>query len=182
MSGIFSNIAAKIAANKFSRAITGWGLWLLSSWLYDDIFYPAIIAWLGVFAGGLIAASIAIAICWIWLKLTLASDKEWFNMKILRKIQRIIYWAARVAKYFHVKASWVDKAEYAVTFLLLSFKFDPIITTLYFRYEDKTKVITRRDKKIFWWSAILSNAYWILISWGLVKFLKFAWKTIQASL
>lgn len=124
-------------------------------------------------------ASTAIAICWVWLKFALASDKEWFDMKILRKIQRIIYWSARIAKYFHVKASWADKSEYVITFLLLTLQFDPMITTLYFRYEDKTKVITKRDKKIFWWSAIPSNAYWIARSWGLVALLRLAWEHVQ---
>lgn len=181
MSGIFTKIAAKVAATKVSRTLASWAAWLASSWLYDELLYPAVIAWLGVWVGGfLIMAPLAIALCWIWLKLTIASDEEWFDMKAIRKIQRIIFWAAKLVKRLHVKESWVDKAEFGITFLLLSVIFDPMLTTLYFRYGDKTKILSGRDKKIFRWSAVISNVYWIARSWGLVTIIKFAWKTIRA--
>lgn len=182
MSGIMKKIAATVAAPGVSRALTSWGTWFVSSWLFDSLLYPAVIAWLGVLQGGLIMTSLAIALCWIWLKLIIASDKEWFSVKVLRKIQKIISWSAKLVKRLHIKESWVDKAEFVITFLLINMFFDAMISVLYFRYGDKAKVLSERDKKIFKWSAVVSNAYWIVRSWGLVTILKFAWKTIRVAL
>lgn len=180
MSGL-KETAAQVAASKTSLALTSWGAWFISSWLFDDLLYPAVIAWIGVLWGGLIMASLAVVLCWVWLKLIIASDKEWFNMKALRKIQKIIYWSAKLVKHLHIKELWVDKVEFVITFLLINMFFDPMISVLYFRYGDKAKVLSERDKKIFRWSAVVSNAYWIGRSWGLVTILRFVWKIIRAA-
>jgi hypothetical protein len=179
----FEEIAAKIAASKASRAVTGWGAWFASSWLFDDMLYPAVIAWLGPIVGGGIMASIAIMICWIWIKKIVASEEEWFSMDVLHKIQKIVFWAVRNANRIpFFKKSWVDAVEFALTFIAINFAFDPMIATLYFHHGNKAKTLSKQDKKIFVWSAIISNMYWIIRSWGLVMAIKFVWKFVRTSL
>lgn len=177
---ITTKITTFVAANKFTRSITGWGSWFVSSWLFDDCLYPLVIAWLGPLQGGLIMATIAIAIAFIWLKRIVASDTDWFSMSAMHRIQRIVFWVVRVTQHIpFVNKSWVDKVEIGLTFLAINILFDPMIATLYFRRDDHSQQLTKKDINIFIWSGLVSNLYWILRSWGLVYLVKTGWMYIH---
>ena len=164
---------------RFVHLITGWGSWFASSWIFDDILYPLMIAFFGPIFGGGFMAVIAIIICWFWLKGIVASKDDWFGMEVLHKTQRIVFWIVRIAKHIpFVSKFLVEKIEEGLTFLTLNIVFDPMIATLYYRHGDKSKIITERDKKIFIWSAIISNGYWILRSWALVLLIKLGWNIV----
>ena len=179
MNGFAKSLAATLAANKFFRAISGWGAWFLSSFLFDDVLYPTVIGWLGVVWGGGIMASLAIATCWYWLKMVVASDKEWFGMDVMHKLQKIVFWAVRCANRIpFVKKSWVDKIEFVLTFVAINIKFDPMIAVLYYRHGDTAKVLSQKDEKIFFWSAIVSNTYWIAYSWCVANLVIHGWKVV----
>ena len=169
-------ITTFVAANKFTRSITGWGSWFVSSWLFDDCLYPLVIAWLGPLQGGLIMATIAIAIAFIWLKMIVASDTDWFSMDTMHRIQRIVFWIVRAAGHMPlVRKSWIDKVETSLTFLAINIVFDPMITTLYFRRNDHSNRLTKKDIRIFLGSGFVSNLYWTLRNWGLVYLVKTGW-------
>lgn len=179
----FKEMAVKVASSKSTRVATGWGAWFASSWVFDDLLYPAVIAWLGPVVGGSIMASLAIMICWIWIKKIVASDSDWFGMEVLRKISKIVFWIVRITRNIpFVTKTFVDKIEFAMTFLAINIVFDPMIAVLYFRHGDTAKILTARDRKFFAWSAIFGNTYWIIRSWGVVVGIKFVWKFIQISL
>lgn len=176
MSGIWKRIVAVIAANKFVAAISGWGSWFVSSWLYDDVLYLAAIAWLGPLVGGLIMATIAMCYTYVWIRAIVASEKDWFSMDKLHKIQKLVFWVVRLTKKIpFVRHSWVDKLEFALTLFALNINFDPMITTLYFRREDTSNTLNGRDNKIFLRSGLVSNGYWILRNWLVVILAKFGW-------
>jgi hypothetical protein len=87
MGGIWKRMVAILAANKIVAAISGWGLWFLLDWLFNNILYPAVIYWLGPFWGGCIMTVLAAIICWVWLQQILASEKDWFALDEIRRIQ-----------------------------------------------------------------------------------------------
>ena len=179
MSGIWKQIVAIIATNRVTRAIGGWGSWFLSSWLFDDVAYPAMIAWIGPVYGGGIMATIAMIVCYVWMKNVVASGEDWFDMKTLHKVQRIVLWVVRLAKHIPlVKHSWVDKFEFSLTFLMINFAFDPMICVLYYRRDDTSKTLSKKDIKFLMIGGLVSNVYWILRSWGLVTILKYGWRYI----
>lgn len=173
---IWKRIVAVIAANKLVAAISGWGSWFLSSWIFDDVIYPLAIAFFGPLVGGLTMATIAIALSYYWLQKIVASEKDWFSMDSLYKVQKVAFWAVRVTKNFSfMKQSWVDKIEFVLTIFAFNLIFDPIIATLYFRRDDHSLALSVKDKRIFMWSSFISNTYWILRSWGLVTLIKMGW-------
>jgi len=176
MKGFILNVAIKIRTSKFSRTFLDWGLWFLSSWIFDSILYPVVIGWLGPIVGGLIMASISITICWFWLNAIIISDKEWFNIDVMHKIKNIIFCVVRISEQISfIKKGWVDKVEFVLTLIIINIFFDPMIATLYFRHGNKAKVINEKDKKIFAWSAFVSNFYWTLRSWGIASVVIYVW-------
>lgn len=176
MRGIWKKIVATLATNRFVMAISGWGSWFVSSWLFDDLLYPAVIAWLGPVYGGIIMSIAASLICYFWTKAIVASDNDWFEMKTLHKIQKIVFWIVRICENIpFVRKSWVQAIEYVLTFFALCVATDAMIVTLYFRRDDKSKVLSRKDWKVFVWSLLISNLYWTLRSWGLVELIKYSW-------
>ncbi len=173
---ITEKISVFVATHKLARATTGWGSWFVSSWVYDDCLYPLAIAWLGPLQGGLIMATIAMAFTFVWLKAIVASDKDWFSMDTMHRIQRIVFWIVRATGHIpFVRKSWVDKVETGLTFLTFNIVFDPMITTLYFRRDDHSRQLTQKDLHVFLGSGFVSNLYWTLRNWGLVYLLKTGW-------
>ena len=177
MSAIWTRLVALLAANRVVMAVTGWGVWFASSFLFDDVLYPAMIAWLGPILGGGVMAIIAMNICWFWMQRVVVSEKDWFDMATMHRIQRIVFWVVRITKHLpFVRQSWVDKVEFLLTFCALNVLFDPMIATLYFRRNNRTSALSKNDIKIFLWSGVVSNGYWILRSWGLVALIKLGWQ------
>jgi hypothetical protein len=84
-------MVAVLAANRIVAAVSGWGSWFAVSWVFDNIMYPAMIAWLGPVLGGLIMTVLAATICYVWLRNIIASDEDWFAMDEIRGIvERIL--------------------------------------------------------------------------------------------
>lgn len=170
-------IHGKIKNSKHARMAASWTYWFASSWILDDLIYPLVIALLGPLFGGVIMTVLLTIIAWFWLKAIVSTHEEWFGMKTMHKIQKIVFWIMRITKHIpFIKHQWVDKIEHVTTFLLLNFVFDPIITVLYFRRDEKVKRISKKDKVIFVWSSIVSNLYWTLRSWGIVLIIRYVWK------
>jgi len=179
MKGFIQNVVVKIKSNRFSRILMDWGLWFSTSWVFDSILYPVVIGWLGPIVGGIIMASIAISICWFWMNKIIISDEKWFNMDVMHKIKDIVLKVLRITeKISFIKKTWIDKIEFILTFIALNFVFDPMITTLYFRHGDKTKVLSKKDRNIFIGSALFGNIYWILRSWGIASLVIFVWRAL----
>lgn len=178
MNKVWKQVVAVLATNRLTMALTGWGSWLFFTFLLDNVMYFSLIGWQGPLWGGGLAAGISILVIYFSTKALVASEKDWFSMKTLHKIQRIVFCVLRLIKRLArigFILRFIDRVEFVLTFSALTIVFDPIITVLYFRRNDKTRTLSGRDLKFMIWSAVLANIYWVLRCWGFLTIFLFTW-------
>jgi hypothetical protein len=143
--------------------------------LFDYLMYPAMIAWLGLWRGGLIMATVSLAVCLIMLWLYDLSKRDWLGIEVIRsaksydgpsRLRRLI--------------SWILRRGDVAACLFLSIRYDPFITILYLRHESFAGM-NRRDWIIFFTSWFIGNSYWALACFTGVESLTWLWQWYVAS-
>lgn len=181
---------------KVVHVTAGWSFWASTSWMFDNLLYPAVIAWLGLVWGGAVMTFTAILITFFMLIGYDRSRTDWLGIDSLdvmkdeglawvrqwekkRYRSRILTFLAKMLlflpKEFFKLAAWMLERGGALAFTFLSFQTDPFITTAYFR-RGKKKGLRRKDWVIFFSSGLLGNIYWSLRSYGLVVVIQYFWR------
>lgn len=177
----------------------GRAIYDITSWVFDNPLYFAMIAYYGPLYGGAVMMSLSLVICFFTLLVYERMKIEWTGVeaidflrekgidyahkinnrgchKSLRQlIVRIIFFIP--AKLF-VLAMWLMKkyGDFAA-FFVFSILQDPFYTTAYLRH-GRFDGLKTKDYIVFFSSVIFSNGYWILRAWGLIEAFRFAWRII----
>lgn len=205
MNGYVSIIAAKIAAIspevklKIFSLTTGWGIWVAYNWWFDNVLYPAVIAYWGIRMGGTVMFIAAMLNNLAWLFVYEYKKMEWVGGS-QEAIGSMFGWTrkniAREYKHVFVKclvqvilaipyavfavAMWCIGKGGIRAFLALSMFTDSFVVTAFLR-KGSPSGLKARDMGIFFASTVVSCAYWTLRSWSLVIIIKFIIATLQCA-
>ena len=196
-------IAASIAASKWFGIISGWGAWYSSSVYYDRYVYPSLMLYFGIIWGGIIAASIAMFICTVFLLGYVLTGAKWIDetdeifARIVKKIAKITRWVEKIEGYSFILrvifiiprllgqlAVWLMELSLSLIskrgvsgFIILSCIVDPFVTVSYFR-NGRTDGISAKDWGMFFISGVITNTYWIVWNSVIVVAIKSFWGLI----
>ncbi|MDD5083733.1 MAG: hypothetical protein PHT88_02200 [Candidatus Moranbacteria bacterium] len=188
--------SAYFGSAKFKRiaqVTAGFGFWSGTSWVFDNVAYPGVIAWQGVVVGGIVMSAIAILVTAIFLIVYEYKKVDWMGMDALRAVRdngdawiqkfsgdgyenMFPRYFVKILMYFPVLffrvALWMLNKGDALAFVGLSIISDPFVTTIYLRH-GKFDGLKKKDWVIFLSSSVLSNFYWTLRSYGLVVVIRY---------
>lgn len=171
----------------------GFGFWSSTSWVFDNIMYPGVIAWRGLLEGGLIMASVAIVVELSFLMVYEYKKVDWMGMDALESIRNdgdiwimkfngkqyhgiVVKIWMRIIMFFPVMifriVLWMLKKGDVFAFFALSIFMAPFPTTIYLRH-GRFDGLRKKDWMIFIASAILGNVYWTLRSYGVVVIIRY---------
>ena len=145
-----------------STSVATWSLGLstfgLLSWLYDYVFYSAVIWWFGFAIGAVILTLLTAVLDYYCLKFYYASKNDWLALEYLKslktytgssRIKRGIGYVLRsMPPFFQI----IVLTPYSTAFLTTAF-----LRNSAYDYSN----LTRRDWHIFWTSFVFSQLYWI---------------------
>ena len=123
-------------------------------WGFDYLLYPLVIYHYGVLLGGLVMTLVSFLVCLASFKFYDWSKRDWLGIEAIKSLKS--GGASGWARF----AAWMLNKSEPVAAVFLSIKFDPFITTLYLR-KGAYDGLSARDWRIFLFSLILGNAYWI---------------------
>lgn len=155
--------------SELSIGLTSFGLFGFS---FSYILYPFIIYRLGIVTGGVVMTFLSFVVCLTLLKLYDSSKKDWLGIEAIKGLKT--YNGSKMLGRF---TSWLMKKGTPVVFVFLSIRFDPFITTAYFR-QGKFNGLSKRDWSIFMGSLFLSNAHWIFICYAGISLFEWAWRVV----
>lgn len=178
------------------QVTAGFGFWSSTSWVFDNIAYPGVIAWRGLVEGGLIMSVTAILITAIFLIVYEWKKVDWMGMDALRSVRDngdvwiakfedkgrrgnpIVRSVMRAILFFPVSffrvVLWMLNKGDAFAFVGLSLVADPFVTTIYLRH-GRFDGLRKKDWAIFLASGVLANFYWTLRSYGVVVIIRYFW-------
>lgn len=151
----------------------------VEEYLFDWLLYGVVVYWYtsawgpfwGSVAAFLVMTPLSALFCWVYLLLYDWAKKDWFGFEALKEL-RETETKGFFGRIFRVAIRLGD----IPVFILLSIHSDPFLTTVYFRKKGHEHGgLTARDWKIFWASAIASNAYWTLRWTVLFELVKLFW-------
>lgn len=177
------------------QVFAGLGFWASLSWVFDNIAYPLMIAWLGFIRGGLVMTALSVLIEFLFLLVYEKQQTDWMGMDFVRDMRdkgglwierseklrhrnRFVDSLMRIALFFPITffriIVWMLNRGSVFVFLVLSIATAPFPTTIYFR-EGRFDGLGRRDYVIFAASAVVGNVYWSLRSYGVVVIVEYLW-------
>lgn len=138
------------------------------TWGFDYLLYPLVIYQYGVLTGGLVMTLASFLVCLGSFKFYDWSKRDWLGIEAIKSLKD-----GGESRWVKLAAWMLNKSE-PVAAVFLSIKFDPFITTLYLR-KGSYAGLSARDWRIFLFSLVLGNAYWIaatfmgltLVDWAL---------------
>ncbi|HEY4523099.1 MAG TPA: hypothetical protein VJK73_01870 [Candidatus Paceibacterota bacterium] len=133
---------------------------------YDFIVYPYLMVAFGPI-GWLYAILGAVTLCLGTLWFYDVTQQDWLGIETI-KLVRDGPARSRAGRFLQ----WVARRGDLVTFLLLSLRYDPFITTVYMRQGSGNHTMTARDWKIFWASTVVANVWWGLLILGAIEAFK----------
>ena len=159
-------LAASFAAKKkrLAEVATGHGGKLVEEWLFDTFLYGAVSIFCqqqwGIFYGAiatfLIMAPLSALVCSLYLKFYDWLGRDIFAFESIKESEEI----AEGGWVYRYIIPLIKKGDVAAFFILSIFK-DPFMTVVYLRDKDrKYQGLGPREKRIFWSSVVVSNAYW----------------------
>lgn len=130
--------------------------------VYDLIFYPVVLATLGLVHGALLATGISlvvnIVIFWMYDHMRV----DWLGAHALRQleheenksnIEHLITWLGKK------KMAWYEKLASPVVFVGLTLPIDPVIVAIHYRRQH-FKGVTARDWGLLLAATIAANIWW----------------------
>jgi hypothetical protein len=153
------------------KVFGGWGGWLLVSWAFVNLLYPVFIQNAGALVGTAFATLLSTAVCWTLLEKIISKGADWLKLEVVsNQTQKILAWVlGRGGEELLIQKFIFCFLGPAIIFLTVSFFFDPMIATLFFRKGDVKKPLSKNDKLIFAWSALLCNIIWLVRSFGTIQ-------------
>ena len=138
---------------------------------FDYVLYPFVIFEYGPLYGGVTMLILSIFVCLFIIYVYDFLEKDLLGIETAKELVEEFFkeeeemavrsWRKTGKKFF----AWIFHRNKLGQFIFLSLHFDPLITTIYMRpgyhlYNG----LSKRDWKIFWGSAFVSNAYWTLLA------------------
>ncbi len=186
-----------MSAEKFVKIVkkvlhvgTGWSLYSVWSWVYDNPLWLAIIGWFGVVQGSIILTLGAMLNNFIFLVMYQKNESDWLGVngfeqlkqdgdKWAQKVQshknvliRLVLWVP--AQFFRLLV-WAVRKNNLLAFFALSIHADSFITTAFLRGKVGGK-LTSKDYAVFLASTAFSCAYWSLRNGAVLILLKGGWE------
>ncbi len=143
---VFGNRAAELTVGISANALLVYG--------FDWVLYPVVLYHYGVWHGGFIMALASFAACLASFRFYDWSGRDWLGIEAIKKLKE--GGPSRLARL----TAWIMNRSEPVVAVFLSLKSDPFITTLYLR-RGAYNGLSARDWRIFLFSVVLSNAWWI---------------------
>lgn len=151
--------------------VIGHAIFQILDHAFDFVLYPFIIFTLGPWYGGVLMMVLSALICLFIAFVYDKMENDWLGIETIKElVENFFKEEEEIARKSWRKTgkkllSWIFHKNKAGQFIFLSLHFDPLITTIYMRpgyhlYNGFSK----RDWKIFWGSAIVSNAYWTFLA------------------
>ncbi len=153
-------------------------------WAFDNVLYPAVLAWLGSIVGGIVMTLLSALACYILLLYYMQSKEDWLGVDVLeaakarsdelteklrmkrhgwRRILKIVTFVPATISLFIL---WVLKKNDVAIFFALSIFKDAFRTVAFLRHGRKG-TLTGRDWFIFWASIAVSNVWWTF-RWSII--------------
>jgi len=131
----------------------------IEEFLFDTVLYGTVVAICTIQLGPLLGPIVTLAVmtpisalaCYGYLRFYDWSKKDWLGLEALKALREGNTLLHRVVRYGNVPA-----------FFALSVFSDAFATVVYLRGKERYEGLTTRDRKIFWASIVVSNAYWTL--------------------
>jgi len=142
--------------------------------LFDYLMYPAVIAWLGLWYGGIIMATVSLVVCLIMLWGYDLSGRDWLGIEVIRSAKNYDG-PHRLRR----ATAWLLRRGDVPACLFLSIRYDPFITILYLRHTSYAG-LNRRDWILFMTSWLIGNAYWALVCYAGVESFTRLWQWFVA--
>jgi hypothetical protein len=167
----------KVQKFDFKAMSIGYAFFIFANYLFDYILYPFVIFKTGLIYGGIIMTVLAILMCFLTLIVYDRIKRDWLGIEAIKEIENEIENKAntKIGKFI----SWFLRKGRWAEFIFLSLQFDAFVTTVYLRKGHRLyNGFKKSDWQVFWGSLLLSNVFWILLSFvGVEIFLKFSnWK------
>jgi len=140
--------------------VVGVGTYKLLDGAFDYAIYPAAIYTLGPVRGGCVMTTLAVIICFAYLRLYDRLKRDWLGIEFVKAL-RFYTGSSRARRAF----AWLLRASDTFAFVALSLRFDPFITTAYMR-RGSFGGLARRDWCVFWGSVLVSNVTWTFACFG----------------
>jgi hypothetical protein len=160
---------------QLSTLVVGWTVNMLMVYGFDYVLYSYVLYTCGTIHGWIIMVFASLLVCLLTLKFYDWSKKDWIGIEAVKglrendanhKLGRMLSWALR-------KSDWV-------ILVVLSIKFDPLITALYLRHgANQFNGFANRDWRNFFLSLIISNLYWGMIILAGINVFQFVWVLIK---
>lgn len=140
--------------------LVGFSSYTIFAWLYDFPLYALVIWHLGPLWGGLAMTALTIPVDLYCLRLYDWSQKDWLAIEFIKSQK-----GYRGTNIFRLFARFVlTRTPIPVQILLLSVKFNAFIITALLREGDhQFNGLSSRDWRIFWFSFLTSQLYWIAV-------------------
>jgi hypothetical protein len=159
--------------NRLCVLVAGYTGNQLQVWLFDYVLYPFVIWRAGLGWGLLIMAVLSFLLCWSMLRFYDWSGQDWLGIeavKRLRESRDSTGWRGRLGRLL--------RRSDLLAFVVLSLRFDPLITTLYLRPAERAfRGLSGSDWRLFVASVALSNVYWSLVAYGGIELVRSVWES-----
>lgn len=143
--------------------------------IFDYILYPYMIWKFGIVWGGVIMSILSFLGCWLLMIFYNFSKKDWLGIELAKKL-REYSGNRRLLKF----GSWILNRGKMISFLFLSVKFDPFVTTAYMQKgENGFNKMDFESWKIFVASWMIGNFMWIIVVFTGISAGEFIWKLIN---
>jgi hypothetical protein len=154
--------------NRIAELSIGLSVSNVLEYVFDYFLYPFVIFSFGILKGGIAMTLLSFIACYLTIKFYDWSKRDWLGIEAIKEIKNY-----SGNNYFRRITAWLMKKSEPIVFSFLSIKFNPFITTAYFR-DGKFTRMTKRDWSIFIASLLIGNAYWTLacymgitlVEWG----------------
>ena len=142
------------------------------NFFFDYILYSFVIWKFGPLWGSLIMGCLALATCYIMIRMYDWSKKDWLGLETIKQLKQF-----EGGSFFRRMISRIlKKGDWAI-FIFLSIQFDAFVTMIYMREgAHKYSGFSKRDWKIFFSSFLVSFIYWnsiIITGVSIFKYLFF---------
>ena len=173
MSGIFSKIAATVAAKKEKIGTAGlaYSFDYCVNWLFNYPLYIYVMNMYGLKYGFLIMSFLSFSICFAYIIIYDIIKKDLFLLEDAKEFMENVGNYSGKSKTKKLLAWIVRKGGFFSAFLILSLWKDPFYTVAFCR-KGKYGGLSRRDWGIFLGSVAVGNAVWALSVFGGIKVFK----------